>query len=295
MSWVEVAFEVKSDQVESASELLEQLGALAVTCYDAKDTPIFEPPPLSEPIIWEDSILVGLMEATCSLDHIQKQLLQAFPQTQITSKKLEDRNWVTYVQSKFPAQQYGKLWVAPSWAQVPPGDDQVVLALDPGVAFGTGTHATTYMCLDWISQHDFRQQTVVDFGCGSGILGLAAALLGAEKVFAIDHCPQAVQATISNRDKNHIGEEVLTVTQDAKALQSVDADCVVANILAGPLISLRDEFLKVLRPGGNLVLSGLLTEQVPQIKAHYQAHFDWISQTDKDDWSLLQLKRKCHD
>ncbi len=293
MSWLEVAFELKSNQVSHGTELLERLGALAVTCYDAKDEPIFEPPPLSEPIVWEDSILVGLMEENCAIETIKAQLLKEFPRTQISAKSLEDKNWITFVQSKFPVQQYGNLWVCPSWETPPESEQAICMHLDPGMAFGTGTHATTHLCLDWISTASLNKKMIIDFGCGSGILGVATALLGAQRVFAIDHCEQALQATQENSLKNNISSEILsTHLPNDPIIQEIKADTLIANILAGPILTLKNTFISLLKPNGELILSGLLEDQIDQIMDDYRTHFTFEPPKVLDGWCCLYAHRR---
>lgn len=294
MSWLEVAFELKSHQVEEGTQLLEHLGALAVSCYDAKDEPIFEPPPESEPIVWQDSILVGLMDKDCPIEAIKDSLLEKFPKTKISAKALEDKNWVQLVQAQFPPQQYGNLWVCPSWADPIKDEQAICLHLDPGMAFGTGTHATTHLCLDWVAHAQLKNQTIIDYGCGSGILGIGALLMGAKKVFAVDYCPQAITATQNNQIKNNLSQSQMTVHMpDDGALKGVQADLVIANILIGPLLALRETFVTHLKPLGTLVLSGILEEQIPLLKQAYEHDFDICEVKTLDGWCLVHATRKA--
>lgn len=293
MSWKEVAFEVPADQVEAGSQLLETLGALAVSLYDAEDQPIFEPPPSDEMHLWDKTVLVGLLDKDHDLKSLEKALKQQFPNTHIKHKTLEEQNWVALCQSNFPAKQFGKLWVCPSWSDKPTDPNAAVVELDPGMAFGTGTHPTTFLCLEWIGQQDWTGKTLVDYGCGSGILGLGALALGADKVFAVDHDPQALLSTEENRQRNHLeASQLSTHLPGDAALDSLQVDGLFANILSGPLLELKDEFIRLLAPSGELVLSGLLASQKEALLEHYQDEFEFHHVSEREDWICLSAKKR---
>ena len=197
-------------------------------------------------------------------------------------EQLEDRDWAREWLKDFKPMRFGtRLWICPT-AYTPPEPDAVNLSLDPGLAFGTGTHATTALCLEWLDGHDLRDRLVVDYGCGSGILAIAAARLGAREVWAVDNDPQALVASRDNAARNGVMDRLHICLPPA--FPALQADVLLANILAGPLVSLAQLFAACLRPGGRLVLSGILKTQEPDIRRAYQADFAELEVASKDDW-----------
>ena len=182
-----------------------------------------------------------------------------------------------------------KLWIVPSHHKAPEPDGINIL-LDPGLAFGTGTHPTTAMCLGWLAQHPPVDQTVIDYGCGSGILAIAAAKLGANKVIAIDNDPQALLATRNNAENNHVLNKI--ECGGVEHAIPTPADCLLANILAGPLVNLASLFSEICRPGGTIVLSGILQEQASMVSQAYSEYFTLIEEHQQGDWVLLSGSRK---
>lgn len=289
MAWIEVSLELKGAQIEQASTLLESLGALAITLYDAHDNPILEPPPLSDPKYWEDSILVALMPEHTEVKSLEAHLRQVFPTQGIESKILEDKNWVEESQKNFPVFSHYPLWIGASWHPKPEDPLRKCIVLDPGMAFGTGSHATTSMCLEQLVETDLLAKTVVDYGCGSGILSMAASILGAHQVHGIDYDPQALQASEQNSTNNDF-KNIRFYSPELFKVQNITADVLVANIILKPLLELKQSFERVLPVDGILIVSGLLITQCDALKEHYQ-NYEWIRYQQKDDWCCLVGRR----
>ena len=287
--WLQISLPGKpAEQVEEA---LWAAGALAVTLRDAADQPLLEPLPGATPL-WDLVIVTGLFDSQQPAEPVLDELKRLLPRAiteQASTELLEDRAWVRAWMEHFKPLRCGeRLWVCPSHQSVQE-KDAVVIELDPGLAFGTGSHPTTALCLRWLDQTDVKGKTVIDYGCGSGILAVAAALLGAKQVWAIDIDPQALDATQANAKRNGVSEIIQCgLPQDLpKDPQDHSADIVIANILAGPLIQLAPEILAHLRKPGELVLAGLLSEQSQEVCAAYAQHIALQTIFVEQDWALL--------
>ena len=288
MSWIQVYAEVPKRYAEALSDALEAMGSLAVTLTDAADSPIFEPPIGTTPI-WPDTRVTGLFEASRDTDALLALLGSRWPQMAqfpVRVEALEDKDWVREWMDQFKPVKFGeRLWVVPSWL-TPPEPDSIHLLLDPGLAFGTGDHPTTALCLTWLSNHELSGKTVIDFGCGSGILACAAAKLGAGRVVGTDIDPQAMHASSQNAEQNQVKLELYLPDQ----MPIVKAEIVVANILFNPLKMLAPQLLTLLAPNGLLVMSGILIEQVAPLIEHYQAlGTNLVSSTEQGDWAQVVL------
>lgn len=288
MAWIQIYTEVPKRYAEALSDALEAIGSLAVTLTDAADSPIFEPPIGSTPI-WPDTRVTGLFEANRDTDALLNLLASRWPQVAqfpVRVEALEDKDWVREWMDQFKPVRFGeRLWVVPSWL-APPEPDAIHLLLDPGLAFGTGDHPTTALCLTWLSNHDLSGKTVIDFGCGSGILACAAAKLGAKRVIGTDIDPQAMHASAQNAQQNKVELELYLPDQ----MPALKAEIVIANILFNPLKSLAPQLLTLLAPNGLLVMSGILIEQVEPLIAHYQAlGTKLVSSTEQGDWAQVVL------
>jgi len=289
MAWQQIICEVSKEQSALYEEELEKLGALSVTVSDAADQPLFEPLPGETPL-WDSVQLVGLFDINTEADPILNQLEQLGDSGHIRAKIeiLQDRNWTREWMDQYKPTLFGKrLWIYPSWHQ-PPQDDGTYLILDPGMAFGTGTHPTTALCLEWLDSADLLDRNIIDFGCGSGVLAVASLLLGASKGHAIDIDPQALLVTRQNAEKNRLTADQLEVGLP-DALKPPRADVLLANILAGPLSQLAPLFASLVVRGGHLVLSGILNTQQEDTLTHYQDHFELQSSANKDEWVCLVL------
>lgn len=284
MPWLQLKFDSTPEQVDHVSDLLTELGAAAVTFEDAADQPLFEPYP-GETKLWSNTRIIGLFDANVDMPVIVEQLKQSLgeqaPQ-QVQVNPLEDKDWVRAWMDTFKPIRFGQnLWICPSW-HTPDDPNAINVMLDPGLAFGTGTHPTTALCMEWLDANPPVDLNVIDFGCGSGILAIAAALLGAKHVEAVDHDPQAVLATNDNAEKNHVSDKITALLP--RQFEDNPADLILANILANPLLELAPRFAELLKPGGQIVLSGILAEQAEQILQCYKEWFELQPPTQQDDW-----------
>lgn len=296
MSWLEVTVEVDEKRAMGYGEQLESIGALAISFFDAQDQPLLEPAPGTTPL-WNKVKIVGLFAQDTDKSTLQKKLKETFPTLTFQMADLVEQEWTRTWLDHFKPMQFGeRLWVAPvEEAQaIAEQENAVVLKLDPGLAFGTGTHQTTALCLEWLDAHPPVNHQVIDYGCGSGILGIAALLLGAQKVWAIDYDPQALMSTQENALRNDIPEENLIrlLPSDLESNPLPTAQLVLANILAEPLIELAPAISQCCAKGGYVVLSGLLTSQAEAVKAAYLPWFTMDEMVVKEDWVLLAGVRK---
>ncbi len=272
-------------------DALFELGAVSVTLEDAADDPVLEPAPGETPL-WPTVVVKAVFGAEADADVIAACLAQALPAaTAPRFETLPDKSWEREWLKDFKPMRFGRrLWVCPGG--LPAGaPDAIRIELDPGLAFGTGTHPTTALCLEWLDSQDVAGWQVVDYGCGSGILAIAAARLGAGPVLAMDIDPQALIATRENAARNGVGDRIAVT--DQPQLPPGSTDLLLANILAGPLVELAPHFAQALRPGGHLALSGLLLEQTDTVTSAYRPWFDIATTATRDGWALLAGRRRA--
>ena len=292
MSWLQLRLYTQRDTVATLEEQLLASGAVAVTLEDNANQPLLEPG-VGETPLWNQTRLTGLYPADSDMRVVLAQLpAQALENHRV--EILEDKDWAREWMQHFQPMRFGeKLWVCPSWLE-PPHAGAVNLLLDPGLAFGTGTHPTTAMCLRQLDSMPLRGQTVVDYGCGSGILAVAALKLGAAHALGVDNDPQALTASAENRRRNGVQQTQLKVALPQQVVMAdwgQQADLVVANILSGPLIELSDTLIAFLKPGGNLLIAGLLGSQAETLAAHYAPVIQLSVVDQQDDWVCLRGKR----
>jgi ribosomal protein L11 methyltransferase len=299
MSWQQLIVRTEEKYSELISNVLTELGSDAVTIQDAKDQPIYEPLPDTMPL-WDALQVTGLFSASKDLSPIISTLnsilneninLNQSPiELNYKIEILEDKDWIRAWMDDFEPMQFGKkLWICPSWHQ-PPDKNAINILLDPGIAFGTGTHPTTALCLRWLDSFsekaDLEKYEFIDYGCGSGILSVASLMLGAKVVYAIDIDQQAIQATKDNAEKNHQQQKLQTFLPKQFDDYFIDkqVDVLLANILSAPLLELAEFFASKIKPGGQIVLSGILLEQADKICAHYKQWFDLEPIQQEQDW-----------
>lgn len=291
MPWIQLSFYSNKLLASQLSDALSESNAASVTFQDAGDQPLLEPG-VGETPVWDQVIVTGLFDASVNTDAILENIRshmapETLPPYQLSP--LEDRAWEREWMKHFHPMRFGeRTWICPSW-QSPPEPDAVNILLDPGMAFGTGTHPTTALCLEWLDQHIKGGEIVIDFGCGSGILGIGALKLGAAEVWAIDNDPQALIATQDNAIKNGVDSNIHLLS--AEKPFEIQADILLANILANPLISLAPLFADKLKPGALAVLSGILAEQKETVLHAYTDTFELLSSAQNGDWIRLDLKR----
>ncbi|MBY6187711.1 50S ribosomal protein L11 methyltransferase [Marinobacter hydrocarbonoclasticus] len=295
MAWIQIRLNANNETAETISDELMELGAASVTFVDAHDTPVFEPLP-GETRLWGDTDVIGLFDAITDMAPVIE-ALKAMPElaNQMTYKveALEDKDWEREWMDNFHPMQFGRrLWICPSWREAPE-PDAVNVMLDPGLAFGTGTHPTTALCLTWLDGLALSDKSVVDFGCGSGILAIAAIKLGAQTVVGLDIDPQALTASADNAQRNGV-EEKLTVYLPKDQPADLQADVVVANILAGPLRELAPVISGLVKPGGQLALSGLLVEQAEELRDVYSQWFELNPTAIEGDWCRLDGTKRSN-
>lgn len=288
MAWVQIRLNSTDRQAEQISDFLADIGAVSVTFMDSQDTPIFEPLP-GETRLWGNTDVVGLFDAETDMQAIKNALVESglvaadFPHK---IEQIEDKDWEREWMDNFHPMQFGKrLWICPSWREVP-DPNAVNVMLDPGLAFGTGTHPTTALCLQWLDGLDLAGKTVIDFGCGSGILAIAALKLGAKQAIGIDIDPQAILASTNNAEANGVADRLqLFLAKDQP--KDLQADVVVANILAGPLKELAPNIIQLVKPHGDLGLSGILASQALSVCEAYQTDFTLAPVAEKEEWCRI--------
>lgn len=287
MQWLQLLIDTPRERSEIVENAIVECGAVSVTLEDGADQPIFAPG-VGERPLWDNCIVKALFEATADTDQIAAQIAAAIqPAPSLRWELLEDKDWSQEWKKYFQPLQCGdRLWICPSWID-PPEPDAINLSLDPGLAFGTGSHPTTHLCLRWLDQQDIAGKTVIDYGCGSGILGIAALLLGAETVIAIDNDPQALLASRDNAQRNNIADDKLITYLPDEIPEGLVADVMLANILAAPLIQLAPNISRLTAAGGLLCLSGLLESQIDDVCAPYLEHFDFTDPAVESDWTQL--------
>jgi len=290
MPWLQIKARITDAEAPQMEQLFQSVGAVSVTLLDAEDEPVFQLDPGSTPL-WQQTLLCALFEDDADAESIIATLTAGsrLLEGDLLTEKIADQDWERAWMSDFKPMRFGeRLWVCPSWSE-PPEPDAVNIMLDPGLAFGSGTHPTTALCLAWLDSQQLINKSVIDYGCGSGILAIAAALLGATRVVAVDNDPQAVTASSNNRDMNGISAELMTVHLPGEPHEP--ADVVVANILSGPLAELTPVLASLTRPGGKLILSGVLADQTETLMASYEPFFAMQAPVIQDAWVRIEGTR----
>ncbi|PRD23347.1 UNVERIFIED_CONTAM: prmA [Trichonephila clavipes] len=298
VNWLQIHITVDQNQVELTETLLLSLGAVSVTLDDAEDQALLEPLPGETPL-WNKVIVTGIYqqdeEDPIDVDTLEAFLKAQLPDVPMRHEYLEnqvwERAWMDYYE---PIQIGEKYWIVPEWLE-PPEADATNIKLDPGLAFGTGNHASTFLCLQWLGKTDVKDKIVIDYGCGSGILGVAALLLGAKKVYATDIDPQAVLATKQNAELNGVLDRLYVGLPEEfdQEFNQQQADVLVANILAAPLMALAPEFSTLIKSEGEFALAGVIEEQVADVSSVYSEFFDILDiEKREENWCRISGKRK---
>jgi len=293
MSWLQLTLESDLESAEQLSDLLEQFGAVSVSLSAVSAEKIFGQAIEKDPLLWQQTRVVALLHEDIDLDTLLVCLCNRVGADRIERHEisvLEDRDWVNEYKLGHGVKIFSdRLCVCPSWCELP-RDNIATIILDPGLAFGTGTHETTAACLEWLAQSDINGKSVIDYGCGSGILALAAVKLGAGKVYAVDIDPQALQSSEENAKRNEITDQLIIAHPDNIQLPVVDI--LLANVLLNPLQGLAHCFADLVRSSGDLVLAGLLSTQAEECLEAYQSWFSMDEPVFKQEWSLLHGTRK---
>lgn len=287
MTWQQISVITDENTAPLLADVFSDLGAVSVTYMDAEDEPVYEPA-IGETKIWSNTEVIALYEIDTDATQIVDFVSRKFQSDHLRAwcfERIEDQEWErAWMEYYHPMKFADKLWVCPTdQEQHEPGT--VCLTLDPGLAFGTGTHPTTALCLEWLAGHDLTGKTVIDYGCGSGILAVASILLGAKSAYAVDIDPQALTATENNALKNHVQNSINCYLPEQ--LPSLQADIVLANILAKPLCDLNEIICSLLVSKGQLVLSGILHEQTESVINAYPQSILFDAPVQQEDWIRL--------
>lgn len=292
MSWLQVRLAIQPAQAEYWEDTLFELGAVSVSFMDAEDQPIYEPELGTTPL-WNNTHLKALFDGEVDAELLRQhiQLLGGEQTPEMDLEKIKDQDWERNWMVNFQPMQFGqRLWIVPSWHN-PPEPDAVNVILDPGLAFGTGTHPTTALCLAWLAEQSLEGLEVLDFGCGSGILAITAKLLGAAQVVGTDIDPQAIEATRDNANRNQIAADDLPLFLPQEMPEKT-FDVVVANILAEPLVELAPLLAQYTKSGGKIALSGILTAQGQDVRDAYSTAFDLAPTIEKEGWVCITGVRR---
>lgn len=295
MPWLQAHLRSDKQSAPVLETLLGTLGALSVTLTDAGDEPQLETAP-GEERIWSETIVTGLFAAATERDSLQEAIREALGrlgiEAKLTLEDLEDQPWERTWMENFHPMRFGRrLWILPRGQQLPDDAiDPVVVVLDPGLAFGTGTHPTTALCLEWLDSQELAGRSLIDFGCGSGIIAIAALKLGAGSALGIDHDPQALIASEQNAQENGVAERLKLIGSNVPVGEQ--ADILVANILASVLVELAPGIGALVKPGGRLALSGILGEQAAAVIDAFSGMFDLDTPRQQEQWVLIAGRRK---
>lgn len=296
MAWVSLKIEAQDNTADLISDTLMELGALSAIIEDANaetidEQPIFGEPGDPPPGIWQQNVVSALFDEGIDINAVIADLQQKtkLAGLQYTTEVIEEQDWVRATQSQFdPIKITDSLWIVPTWHSSP-NPDAINIILDPGLAFGTGSHPTTHLCLAWLTKTVNADQSVLDYGCGSGILAIAAKKLGAGKAVGVDIDAQAIQSSLYNAEQNSVSAEFYPASQ----YHSEPFDIVVANILSSALSVLAPALAKSCKAGGKIALSGILREQESAVSAIYAEWFDMDAPQYMDSWVLLTGTKKC--
>lgn len=287
MTWLLISYQCRPEQLDDLRELLENFGAVSVSYTGASPEPVFDDDGTDRQC-WDLNQVSALFSSDLDVDILTACVRNRLGPENVSGCKIEslrDRDWTLEGKSAFQAMHFGKrLCVCPSWHDKP-DDVPCVIELDPGLAFGTGSHATTALCLEWLANQDLSGRKLIDYGCGSGILAIAAAKLGAPEVVAVDMDQQAIHSTLENAEKNHVSTQIQCGSPGDFELYR--ADILVANILLKPLQELSSRFSSLLYPGGQIVLSGILASQLTELIEHYRSWVDFEDPVFRDEWVMI--------
>lgn len=280
---------IKSTSVEPLSDLLTDLGALSITLMDSADCPVLEPAPGETPL-WPDVELKALFQDELQVSLCEQVILLSYPGLKTQRHLVQPQDWENEWKKQAKPLCFGeRLWVKPSHASSSTNTIDVIL--DPGLAFGTGSHPTTALCLKWLDRQSLENKTLIDYGCGTGILMIAALKLGAQYAYGVDIDPQAILATKQNLASNAIKPEQFRVG-DVNSIEKIQpVDILLANILFNPLVELQERFYQALKPNGELVVSGILSEQIEPLIQAYQSKFDALDIQQFEQWGMIVFSK----
>jgi len=290
LSWCKVNLTCNKNDLDIIEEILLSFNAISISLVGEKgNSEIYEPKPGETPL-WDTIELSALFENKVSREVINS-FLEGVTYSNLYINKIEDQNWIAKYQENFKPIKFGKkLWVIPSWNNGLLISERIKLKIDPGMAFGSGSHETTGLCLEYLEKSDLKGYTVLDYGCGSGILSIAALLLGANYAIATDIDPQALKATEENSKNNQVIDRIVIIKPEL--IPIIKIDLLIANIISNILIDHRDVFSNLLRPGARVVLSGIMISQLNSVINYYEKYFIIENTKTKNDWCLVELLKK---
>ena len=286
MRWYKVELAGTRANASTIEEILVAIGAISISMTNKSKKDIYEPG-VGETPLWELINISALFEQKI-LEKDIALALNLIEYSNLSISELEETNWIESYQKNFQPIKFGKnLYVIPSWEESNKFDDKTIIRMDPGLAFGSGSHETTHLCLEYLDSSNLKELTVIDYGCGSGILGIATLLLGAKNVIAVDIDPQAIIATKENAKINNVDKKISIVSSDSLADKEVDL--LIANILSNPLMTLRDKFIELIKPNGRIVISGIMKKQLLEVSKHYEEFCTIVDVKEINKWCLIEL------
>ena len=290
-SWHQIKIHCKPDDVDEVESVLSDNGAYSITIENDSEQSIYEPAFGTTPL-WHKLVILGLFAPEIHHISVESALRKSFSNLKVSWHTLNEKSWADEYKKHFNPIQFGeKLSVCPSWVK-PSQKTEINLILDPGVAFGTGKHPSTYLCLEWLEQQPLRDQSVLDFGCGSGILGISALLLGAKKMVAVDHDPQALIATRHNAERNKISPKKVLCFLPEDLPPNQQFDLILANILAQTLIDMEPLLTSCASHKGLICLSGILKEQASEVRRRFNIHFEITTSNEREGWISLSGQKR---
>jgi len=288
LRWYKVELACSKANANTLEEILVAIGAISISMTNKSKKDIYEPE-VGETPLW-DLINISALFEQKTIEKDIASALNIVEYSDLSISELEETNWIESYQKNFQPIKFGKnLYVVPSWEKSNKFDDKTSIKMDPGLAFGSGSHETTHLCLEYLDSSNLKELTVIDYGCGSGILGIAALSLGAKKVMAVDIDPQAIIATKENAKINNVDKNISIVSPDT--LIDTEADLLIANILSNPLMTLRDKFIELIKSNGRIVISGVMKKQLLEVSKHYEEFCSIVDIKERNKWCLIELIR----
>ena len=289
MRWYKVELACSRVNANTLEEILVAIGAISISITNRSKKDIYEPG-VGETPLW-DLINISALFEDKILEKDIASALNLIEYSDLSISELEETNWIESYQKNFQPIKFGKnLCVVPSWEESNKFDDKTIIKMDPGLAFGSGSHETTHLCLEYLDSSNLKELTVIDYGCGSGILGIAALSLGAKNVIAVDIDPQAIIATKENAKINNVDKKISIVSSEG--LADIEADILIANILSNPLMTLRDKFIELIKSNGRIVISGIMKKQLQEVSKHYEEFCNIVDIKERNNWCLVELMKR---
>jgi len=288
LRWYKVELACSKANANTLEEILVAIGAISISMTNKSKKDIYEPG-VGETPLWDLVNISALFEQKI-LEKDIASALNLIEYSDLSLSELEETNWIESYQKNFQPIKFGKnLYVIPSWEKSNIFDDKTFIKMDPGLAFGSGSHETTHLCLEYLDSSSLKEMTIIDYGCGSGILGIAALSLGAKNVIAVDIDPQAIIAANENAKINNVDKKISIISPDS--LPSIEVDLLIANILSNPLMTHRDKFIELVRSNGRIVISGIMKKQLQEVSEHYEEFCNILDIRERNKWCLIELEQ----